>query len=73
MLVEALVKPGSSKGPLIERDGEVFTVYIRERAVDGAANSALIKLLADYFEVPKSSVSIKRGHKGRTKILELDL
>ncbi|MBX3312225.1 MAG: DUF167 domain-containing protein [Microbacteriaceae bacterium] len=73
MLVEVRVKPGSSKGPLIERDGEVFTVYIRERAVDGAANSALIKLLADYFEVPKSSVSIKRGHKGRTKILELDL
>ncbi len=73
MLIEVRVKPGSSKGPLIERDGEVFTVYIREIAVDGAANNALIKLLADYFEVPKSSVSIKRGHKGRIKILELDL
>lgn len=73
MLIEVHVKPGSSKGPLIERDGETFTVYIRERAVDGAANNALIKLLADYFEIPKSKVTIKRGAKSKIKFMVLDI
>ncbi|WP_223171077.1 DUF167 domain-containing protein [Microbacterium sp. NIBRBAC000506063] len=33
------VKPGSKKGPLVEEDEKGdLTVFVRERAVDGAAN-----------------------------------
>ena len=46
------VKPGTKKGPLVEvaESGEI-TVYVRERAVDGAANKAVIELLAKHFGV----------------------
>lgn len=71
-LIEVHVKPGSSKGPLISVDDGVLTVYLRERAVEGAANDALVKLVAKHFEVPKSRVSIKRGHKSRIKFLEVE-
>jgi uncharacterized protein (TIGR00251 family) len=62
------VKPGSKKGPLIvlAESGEI-TVYVRERAVDGAANKAVIELLAKHFGVAKSSVEIESGFTGRHK------
>jgi uncharacterized protein (TIGR00251 family) len=68
------VKPGSKKGPLVEvgEDG-TLTVFVRERAVDGAANEGVVKVLAAHFGVPKSRVEIVRGHASRTKLVEIDL
>jgi uncharacterized protein YggU (UPF0235/DUF167 family) len=67
------VKPGSKKGPLVEtgEDG-ALTVFVRERAVDGAANDGVIKLLAAHFGVPRSRVRIARGHTSRSKLVEID-
>jgi uncharacterized protein YggU (UPF0235/DUF167 family) len=63
-----LVKPGSKKGPLVETgtDGSL-TVYLKERAVDGAANDGLVKVLADHFGVRKSEVEIESGFASRIK------
>jgi uncharacterized protein YggU (UPF0235/DUF167 family) len=62
------VKPGSRKGPLVEVDdnGEL-TVYVRERAVDGRANEAVGKLLAEHLGVPKSRVELISGTTARIK------
>ncbi len=66
------VKPGSSKGPLVVVDDERgVTVFLRERAVDGKANEALVRVLAEHFAVPKSKVTIVRGQASRTKIIEI--
>ncbi|MEY4458000.1 MAG: hypothetical protein RIS25_593, partial [Actinomycetota bacterium] len=41
MRIGVHAKPGSSKGPLVEpADDGTFTVFLRARAVDGAANEA---------------------------------
>ena len=62
------VKPGSKKAPLIEVTGEnSLTVYVRQRAIDGAANKEVIQLLAKHFGVAKSSIEILHGHTGRQK------
>jgi uncharacterized protein len=62
------VKPGSKKGPLVVTgaDGEL-TIYVREQAVDGKANAAVVKLLADYLGVPRSRIEIASGATSRTK------
>lgn len=67
------VKPGSKKGPLVEtaEDGTLI-VHVRERAVDGAANDGVVRLLADHFGVPRSRVDILRGHTSRSKLIEVD-
>lgn len=65
------VKPGSKKGPLVEESAAGLTVYVRERAVDGKANEAVIGLLAKHFHVPKSRVEIVRGHTSRNKIVRI--
>jgi uncharacterized protein YggU (UPF0235/DUF167 family) len=63
-----MVKPGSKKGPLVEAgaDGSL-TVFLKERAVDGAANEGLIKVLAEPLGVRKADVSIESGFTSRIK------
>jgi uncharacterized protein YggU (UPF0235/DUF167 family) len=72
--VTVTVKPGSKKGPLVVQDSSgTLTVYLLERAVDGAANEGLITLLAKHFEISKSKVQIVSGFTSRIKRVELDL
>ena len=65
-----LVKPGSSQEKVIKTDESEMIVYIRAKAHDGEANEALIKTLAKYFDVPKTSLRIVRGATSRHKIIE---
>ena len=74
MLYLIHVKPGSRRGPLVVTDPQnatELTVYLREKPTDGAANQALIQLLADYFRVAKTQIAIHRGHTSRHKQVEI--
>lgn len=50
--------------------GELL-VYVREPAVEGKANVAVIELLAKYFNIPKSSIQLISGHKSKLKRFEI--
>ena len=65
------VKPGSRKGPLVEASGDDLTVFVRERAVDGAANDGVVRVLATHFGVPPRDVAILRGQASRIKRVEV--
>jgi hypothetical protein len=67
------VKPGSKKGPLVEQGADgLLTVFVRERAVDGAANDGVVAVLAEHWGVRKRDVRIVNGHAARIKTVELD-
>jgi uncharacterized protein YggU (UPF0235/DUF167 family) len=71
-LVRVQVKAGSSKGPLIEEDADGgLVVYVRQRAIEGAANDAVVRLVAAHLEVAPSRVTIRRGHTSKHKTLEI--
>ena len=65
------VKPGSSQEKIVETAPGELTVYLRAKAHDGEANTALIKLLSKHFNVAKTSIAITRGMKSHTKIVEI--
>lgn len=71
MIYEVTVKPNSKKGPLVVADGDKLTVYLREKPIEGEANTALIKTLSKHFRVSKSCIIIKSGARGRKKLLEV--
>ncbi len=71
MRYSIIVKPNSKKGPLVLQDGNTLTVYLREKPIDGEANSALIKQLSQYFDVAKSCIIIKSGANSRQKLIEV--
>ena len=64
------VKPGSSQEKVVATSNHELIVYLRAKPHDGEANTSLIKLLAKYFKVPKTTISITRGAKSRTKLIE---
>ena len=67
------VKPGSRKGPLVEQGADdVLTVYVKERAIDGAANEGVVAALAAHFKVRKGDVRVVSGHSARIKTIEVD-
>ncbi len=72
-MVTVRVKPGSKKGPLVEcgDDGDL-TIYVRERAVDGKANAAVVRLLAEYLGVPREQVKLASGATSRLKRFRID-
>ena len=74
MRITVTVKPGSTKGPLVEtnEDGSL-TVFLKQRAVDGAANTALIEVVAKYFGTRKANVEIESGFTSRIKRLRVEV
>jgi uncharacterized protein YggU (UPF0235/DUF167 family) len=74
MRVIVTAKPGSKKGPLIEvNDDGSLTVFLTQRAVDGAANEGLVALLAKHFGVSNSKVTIEAGFTSRIKRINVDI
>ena len=71
MKISVFVKPNSKKGDLVEAAPEGLIVFLRAKAVDGAANQALIKVLAGHFGVAKNCVTIVAGQRSRHKIVEV--
>lgn len=72
-MISVRVKPGSRKGPLVEvGDDEILTVYVHEPAVDGKANAAVIRVLAEHFGVPRSRVKLVSGASARIKRFRID-
>jgi uncharacterized protein (TIGR00251 family) len=55
----------------VEVDGAEITVGVKSRPIGGAANKEIIKKLAKHFGISSANVSIKSGHKSKTKIVEI--
>jgi len=65
------IKP-NSKTVSVEKTGErELLVRVKAPPKEGKANEELIKVLSEYFSVPKSRISIARGETGRNKIVDI--
>jgi uncharacterized protein (TIGR00251 family) len=68
---EVKVKVRASRSAVLGVDGEHLSVALAAPPVDGAANEALRRLLAEHFDVPQRDVQIVGGEKSRRKLIEL--
>lgn len=50
----------------------IYKVSVKEAPVGGKANEAIIKALANYFEVSVSRVNLITGHSSKQKIFEIE-
>ena len=65
------VTPHARQNKVVECDG-VLRVYTTTAPENGRANDAVVKLLAEYFNVPKSRIKIIKGLACRDKIVTVD-
>ena len=70
MKYQVTVKPGTSQEKIVQTSSDTYTIYLRAKPHDGEANTALIKLLAKHFNVPKTAIKITRGAKSKTKTVD---
>ena len=66
------VAPGSRRPGVAGRHGDGWKVRVAQPPEDGRANEAVVALLAEALELPRSAVAIVSGHSGRDKIVALD-
>ena len=65
------VIPRARQNKIDVDENGTYRVHITAAPVDGAANVAVIKMMAEYFDVPKSQIKIVRGETSRDKIIEI--
>ncbi len=70
MRINVRVIPRSSKN-VIKWENGTLKVHLTAPPVDGAANSALIALLAQSLAIQKRDVQIVHGMSGRSKIVDI--
>ncbi|MFA6547984.1 MAG: DUF167 domain-containing protein [Candidatus Magasanikbacteria bacterium] len=70
--IKLRVLPRSSKNEVTGKmsDG-TLKVKLTTAPVDGKANEALIKLLSNYFDKPKSKIKIVTGMTSKNKTIEI--
>lgn len=72
MRITITVKPNSKQVPLVVNNSGDIVVYVRQQAIGGRANEAVIELLAEYYDVPKTRVKIIKGHSTHRKVVEVE-
>lgn len=65
------IVPNASKTELVNRDAGIWKIRVAAPAVDGKANEALVRFLADEFDCAPSKITIVRGHTAKTKIVDI--
>ncbi|MDO8471723.1 MAG: DUF167 domain-containing protein [bacterium] len=65
------VKPNSATNSIELIKPDVYRITTTALPEKGAANQQVIKILADYLDIPKSSLEIKSGFGSRTKLIDL--
>jgi uncharacterized protein (TIGR00251 family) len=65
------IQPGAKKTEFAGLHGDALKIRLAAPPVDGKANEALIKFIAETLRLPKSAVNLKNGQNSRRKVLEI--
>ena len=73
--VTVRAKPGASRTRVGGRYGPAqdLVVAVTPPAVDGAANDAVLRAIADALGLRPRQVSLVNGHRGRTKVVACEV
>ncbi|MEK7641318.1 MAG: DUF167 domain-containing protein [Patescibacteria group bacterium] len=72
MKISVHAKPGAREEKVEKISDTEFNVSVKEPPIEGRANQAIIKALAEYFHVSSSRVNIVLGRTLRNKIIEIN-
>ncbi len=71
MRIYVKIHPKSSQSKVLKTAENEYEVWVTAPPVDNAANEMLIRTLAEYFNVSKSSLTIVGGRTARIKLIEI--
>ena len=65
------VQPRARKNAITGAVGDALKLSLTAPPVEGKANQAVIDFLADFFDIPRSSVTITSGAASRMKLIRI--
>jgi uncharacterized protein (TIGR00251 family) len=65
------VQPGAKRTNVAGLHGEALKIRLAAPPVEGRANDALLKFIADFFGVPLRQVELKQGGQSRHKVVAI--
>lgn len=65
------IQPGAKKTGFAGLHGDALKIRLAAPPVDGKANAALIRFVAETLSLPNAAVNLKSGHNSRRKVLEV--
>lgn len=71
MKIHVQAKTGMREEKVEMVDKNYYKVGVKARPIDGAANEAIRRVLAEHFGVTPNSVLITTGHNSPIKIIEI--
>ena len=72
LALHVYVQPRASKNRVAGMHGSALKVCVTAPPVENKANEAVIGLIADLLQVPRSTISIKSGRQGRNKTVVIN-
>ncbi len=71
MKIQITVKPNAKVEKVEAKPDGTYRVAVKAPPVEGKANEAVIRVLSEFFGVPKSSVQVVLGKSGKKKMVEI--
>ena len=65
------VQPGAKRTEVVGLHGAALKVKLAAPPVEGKANEALLRFIADHFDVPLRNVELKQGGQSRHKVIAI--
>ena len=71
ILLKLKIHPGAKRSKVNGYFGDALKIDLQAPPVDGKANAALLKFLAEILKLPKSAVELKSGDTSRDKVVRI--
>ncbi len=69
-LVQLHIQPGAKRSELAGLHGDALKIRLAAPPIEGRANDALLRFIAELFEVPLRQVELVRGGQSRQKTIK---
>jgi uncharacterized protein (TIGR00251 family) len=66
------VVPNAKVDSVVGMHGGAIKIKLRAPAVEGKANTALVRFLAEQVKLPRHSIVLERGHRSRDKLIRVE-
>jgi len=66
------VVPNANSNCVVGEHGGAIKIKLRAPAVEGKANAALVRFLAEEMKLPRRAIVLQSGQRSRDKLLRID-
>ncbi|MCF7831738.1 MAG: DUF167 domain-containing protein [Candidatus Pacebacteria bacterium] len=71
MYIKIKAHTGVSRESIVQKDESTFLISVKEKPQNNNANKRILQLIADWYQVPVSSIRIISGHHHSSKIFSI--